>query len=659
MTNLLAAHRGLHQRRQFAQAARLEVLVAPEPQNLQHKTKLELGVREQQRAAPAAAPRRVRPLGEIEPPAAAPPVAARRPRRPRAAGAGPVAPPSPPRHRALAADEEEFVDEHLAEGRVFRKYGLVDKAARPVRGRGRALPGQPRRAAGAADVYKEKGQGPQAAVQCLPGRDLPAARATRPRPRAGSRGRARLRPAAGQAAPAARAGRPAAAPAPAPPEPRPRRRPREAPAPARRSAARWRTRREIHLGVEEGRGRPVLDTDDGAVRPRSRSRPRRRAPAAAPARATRTSTSASTSESERSSAQFIEDEAPGRAARFARESRRRRRWPTYELVLEESPRRAAPVAGRAQVPADWTGLDEIDSYVVDRASSGREGRRWPRAGDGAPPGRAALDEVDPTSRSGSGIDAKEALREIRHRCRRTTPRLAPSVRPAPTSPHRRARAAWPALGRADLDAGSRRPVRSDRSRARRPRRRRWRPDDRRRLGFELRVAGRGGDGGIDLGDELNDLFGAQAAVEEAAAEPAATDLGDTGLADIFKEFKKGVDKQLGKEDYDTRYNLGIAYKEMGLIDEAIAEFQLAAKDENRMLECSSMLGHLLHGEGHAEARGEVVRQGAEGAGPHRGGVPGLRYDLATAHEARGRPTRRSTCSPTSTARTPFRDVAAR
>ena len=62
------------------------------------------------------------------------------------------------------------------------------------------------------------------------------------------------------------------------------------------------------------------------------------------------------------------------------------------------------------------------------------------------------------------------------------------------------------------------------------------------------------------------------------------------LADIFKEFKKGVDKQLGKEDYDTRYNLGIAYKEMGLVDEAIAEFQLAAKDEARLLECSSMLG---------------------------------------------------------------------
>src|SRR4029453_6089072 len=98
------------------------------------------------------------------------------------------------------------------------------------------------------------------------------------------------------------------------------------------------------------------------------------------------------------------------------------------------------------------------------------------------------------------------------------------------------------------------------------------------------------EGGSTLENELDELFGSQAAVEEPAPAEAATGLGDAGLADIFKEFKKGVDKQLGKEDYDTRYNLGIAYKEMGLIDEAIAEFQLAAKDEGRLLECSSMLG---------------------------------------------------------------------
>ena len=71
---------------------------------------------------------------------------------------------------------------------------------------------------------------------------------------------------------------------------------------------------------------------------------------------------------------------------------------------------------------------------------------------------------------------------------------------------------------------------------------------------------------------------------EEPAPPGGTDLGDQALSDIFREFQKGVDKQLGKEDYETRYNLGIAYKEMGLVDEAIAEFQVAAKDEGRLLD---------------------------------------------------------------------------
>ena len=107
------------------------------------------------------------------------------------------------------------------------------------------------------------------------------------------------------------------------------------------------------------------------------------------------------------------------------------------------------------------------------------------------------------------------------------------------------------------------------------------------------------------------------------------------LADIFREFQKGVDKQLGKEDYETRYNLGIAYKEMGLVDEAIAEFQLAAKDETRLLECASMLGHLLPREGHAQARGEVVREGPRAPGRTDEEYQGLRYDLASALEQAG------------------------
>jgi len=141
--------------------------------------------------------------------------------------------------------------------------------------------------------------------------------------------------------------------------------------------------------------------------------------------------------------------------------------------------------------------------------------------------------------------------------------------------------------------------------------------------------------GIDLGSELGELFGAQSAVEEQPEESASTELGDAGLADIFKEFKKGVDKQLGKEDYDTRYNLGIAYKEMGLLDEAIAEFQLAAKDDARLLECASMLGICFLEKGMPKLAMKWFERGLKAPGRTEEEYAALRYDLATAHEAAG------------------------
>jgi hypothetical protein len=147
-------------------------------------------------------------------------------------------------------------------------------------------------------------------------------------------------------------------------------------------------------------------------------------------------------------------------------------------------------------------------------------------------------------------------------------------------------------------------------------------------------AGDGGEG-FDLGSELGELFGAQPAVAPEAGSAPATDLGDASLADIFREFQKGVDKQLGKEDYETRYNLGIAYKEMGLVDEAIAEFQLAAKDEARLLECASMLGICFVEKGMPKLAVKWFEKGLAAPGRTEEEYQGLRYDLASALEQAG------------------------
>jgi pilus assembly protein FimV len=115
------------------------------------------------------------------------------------------------------------------------------------------------------------------------------------------------------------------------------------------------------------------------------------------------------------------------------------------------------------------------------------------------------------------------------------------------------------------------------------------------------------------------------------SEPVALAEEEQSLEEIFKEFKKGVEQQLDSEDYDTHYNLGIAYKEMGLIDEAIGEFQLASKDSKRAVECASMLGLCFLEKGMPQLAIKWYRKGLEMPDIKDEEHLGLLYDLGSAY----------------------------
>ncbi|MEN8223234.1 MAG: tetratricopeptide repeat protein, partial [Acidobacteriota bacterium] len=67
-------------------------------------------------------------------------------------------------------------------------------------------------------------------------------------------------------------------------------------------------------------------------------------------------------------------------------------------------------------------------------------------------------------------------------------------------------------------------------------------------------------------------------------EKQRTSTVEKNMVEIFEEFKKGVDEKIGQEDFDTRYNLGIAYKEMGLLEEAIHEFLISSKHPSKFFD---------------------------------------------------------------------------
>jgi pilus assembly protein FimV len=61
------------------------------------------------------------------------------------------------------------------------------------------------------------------------------------------------------------------------------------------------------------------------------------------------------------------------------------------------------------------------------------------------------------------------------------------------------------------------------------------------------------------------------------------------VEDVFEEFKRG-EAPGGEEDSDTHYDLGIAYREMGLLDDAINEFKVAMRSRDKEVLCHMMIG---------------------------------------------------------------------
>jgi len=64
---------------------------------------------------------------------------------------------------------------------------------------------------------------------------------------------------------------------------------------------------------------------------------------------------------------------------------------------------------------------------------------------------------------------------------------------------------------------------------------------------------------------------------------------EDGFESLFADFKKGVSATLDDGDYDTRFDLGIAYREMGLFDDALSEFTVCLGSPARKLECLHMM----------------------------------------------------------------------
>jgi tetratricopeptide (TPR) repeat protein len=131
------------------------------------------------------------------------------------------------------------------------------------------------------------------------------------------------------------------------------------------------------------------------------------------------------------------------------------------------------------------------------------------------------------------------------------------------------------------------------------------------------------------------------APEVAASAPKAD--ASVDLADMFGELKQELedDQANTQEDPETHYNLGVAFREMGLLDEAIGELQKVCQAVDRghdfpqLMQTYTWLAQCFLDKGVPEAAIRWYDNALKLPGIDQETRTALNYELAASHEAAG------------------------
>src|SRR5438132_835702 len=146
-------------------------------------------------------------------------------------------------------------------------------------------------------------------------------------------------------------------------------------------------------------------------------------------------------------------------------------------------------------------------------------------------------------------------------------------------------------------------------------------------------------------DQLTPSFSEPATKEQvrvpaAKAETPVSPAEHEPLKEVFEEFRAELG-EMGAEDEDleTHYNLGIAFREMGLLEEAISEFQKVAKANERgkafryAMQCCTLLGLAFMEKGQPSIAAIWYERALRTPGVDAESTLALRYDLGVAQES--------------------------
>ena len=143
------------------------------------------------------------------------------------------------------------------------------------------------------------------------------------------------------------------------------------------------------------------------------------------------------------------------------------------------------------------------------------------------------------------------------------------------------------------------------------------------------AAGSVEDRAFDIAESLGALDASER-VLPAAGSGLPTEQVD--VEEVFAKFKEGVAKQIGADDAQSHYDLGLAYKDMGLLDDATREFETAARDPRRACVCHSMIGMIELERGRINEAIQALLLGLQAPDRTREQDASLSYELGAAFE---------------------------
>ncbi|MFL5500351.1 MAG: tetratricopeptide repeat protein [Gemmatimonadaceae bacterium] len=142
---------------------------------------------------------------------------------------------------------------------------------------------------------------------------------------------------------------------------------------------------------------------------------------------------------------------------------------------------------------------------------------------------------------------------------------------------------------------------------------------------------------VDLADWLREERGPRSYRMVAEEDRNRPEGEEADFTDMLEKFKAGVAANVDDEDFDSHYDLGIAYKEMGLIEEAIAEFQKALRGATQRIRAYEALGQCFIDKNDFDTAVTVLGRALREPGMEDEDLIGVLYLLGFASEGSKKP----------------------